>query len=212
MECLPVGTKNLTRKADQRRADDRLAVRNENASEDDRFPALTEKQRNDATLQAILVYDKNFLQFRKQNEGKGVIVVSIAVTAEGMHPTGRNVGRSIVKEMEQVSLYNDGMANLVRLVTCKGVTYYENPTVEEQRELGAPGELLFNAKGNKQLAMHVEKVMQVNITPRDDCPREHQAFTADSREWLSATRVTIQSWGSLLTLQNNRKLRIRLQR
>ena len=59
------------------------------------------------------------------------------------------------------------MANLVRLVTHKGVTYYENPTVEGQSKLGAPGELLFDAKGNKQLAMHVERVMQVYVLHRE---------------------------------------------
>ena len=58
------------------------------------------------------------------------------------------------------------MADLVRLVTHKGVTYYENPTVEGQSKLGAPGELLFDAKGNKQLAMHIERVMQVYVLHR----------------------------------------------
>jgi hypothetical protein len=88
--------------------------------------------------------------------------------------------------MERASLWNgEGVSNLVRLVTHKGVTYYENPTKAEQKAFGAPGELLFNSEGNKQLAMKVEKVMQVYIiTPRGDCPVwEHQAFTADSREW-----------------------------
>jgi hypothetical protein len=65
-----------------------LAVKSAGAVDDLGFPALTEKQRKDATSQAILIYDKKFLQFRKQNEGKGVIKVSIAVTAEGLHPSG----------------------------------------------------------------------------------------------------------------------------
>ena len=110
-------------------------VRNAGAVEDFGFPALMEKQRKDATLQAILEYDKKFLQFRKQNEGKEVIVVSIAVTAEGLQPSGRNTGNSIMKELEQASLTSSaGMANLVRIVRYKGGTYYENPTTVEQRE------------------------------------------------------------------------------
>ena len=40
---------------------------------------------------------------------------------------------------------------------------FENPTKAEQKGLGAPGELLFNAKGNKQLVMHVKKAMQVYV-------------------------------------------------
>ena len=44
--------------------------------------------------------------------------------------------------------------------------YYENSTVEEQKRFGASGELLFNAEGNKELAMHVEKVMQVYVFNR----------------------------------------------
>ncbi len=141
-------------------------VRNAGAVKDFGFPALMEKQRKNATSQAILEYDKKFLQFRKQNEGKEVIIVSIAVTAEGLQPSGRNAGNSIMKELEQASLTSSaGMANLVRIVRYKGGTYYENPTTVEQRELGAPGELLFNTEG-KQHEMHVEKVMQVYILHR----------------------------------------------
>ena len=43
------------------------------------------------------------------------------------------------------------------------ITTYENPTAGEMSELGAPGELLFDAGGNRQLAMHVEKVMQIYV-------------------------------------------------
>ena len=157
-----------------------MAVRSAGAVDDLGIPALTEKQRKDATSQAILVYDKKFLQVRKLNEGK-LIVVSIAVSAEGLHPSGRNAGRLIESEMERASLWSgEGMANLVRLVTRNGVTHYENPTVEEQRELGAPGELLFNAEGNKQLAMHVEKVMQVNVL-------YHKNFTQEKIKLLQHT-------------------------
>ena len=151
-------------------------VRNAGAVEDFGFPALMEKQRKDATLQAILEYDKKFLQFRKQNEGKEVIVVSIAVTAEGLQPSGRNAGNSIMKELEQASLTSSaGMANLVQIVEYKGGKYYENPTTVEQRELGAPGELLFNTEG-KQLEMHVEKVMQVYILHRRNTRRNHRRW------------------------------------
>jgi len=163
-KCLPAGKKNSTRPSNIRRKKNRLAVRNAGAVEDIGFPALTDTLRLVSTSQAILDYDEKFLQFRKQNEGKGVIVVSIAVTAEGLHPSGRNAGKSIVEEMKQASLWNgEGMANIVRLVTRKGIKYYENPTYEEMSELGAPGELLFDAEGNRQLAMHVEKVMQVYV-------------------------------------------------
>jgi len=107
-----------------------------------------------------------------------------------------------VKEMQQASLWNDaGMANLVQLVPYKGIQYYKNPTVADQKAFGAPGELLFNAKGNKQLALHVEKVMHVNVLYREKFyPREDQASTADSREWYSETSATLQNRGSLLCL------------
>ena len=52
-------------------------------------------------------------------------------------------------------------------MTCKGVSYYENPTVEEQKRFGASGELLYNAEGNTQLAMHVEKMMKVFVFNRE---------------------------------------------
>ena len=164
------GDEESEKKFQYTKGEDKLEVGNARAVEDDSFPALTEKQRKDATSQAILIYDEKFLQFRKQNKGKGVIIVSIVVTAEGLHPSGRIAGHSIVKELERASLCSHGMANLVQLVTCKGVTYYVNPTVEEQKRLGASGELLFNAEGNHQLAMHVEKVMQVYTLHRERLP------------------------------------------
>jgi hypothetical protein len=82
-----------------------LAVRNAGAVEDIEFPALTETMRMDATSQAIRDFDEKFLQFRKQNEGKGEIVVGIAVSAEGLHPSGRNACLSIVEEMKRASLW-----------------------------------------------------------------------------------------------------------
>ena len=166
-----MGKKNPTRKSDKQKSKDRLEVRKAAAVADVVIPALTKPQMNDATSKALCLFDKKFLQVGKLNEGK-FIVVSIAVTAEDMHPSGRNAGNSIVKEMQQASLWNNaGMANLVQLVPYKGVQYYENPTVADQKAFGAPGELLFNSEGNKQLAMKVEKVMQVYIiTRRGDCP------------------------------------------
>ena len=38
-----------------------------------------------------------------------------------------------------------------------------NPTLAETRALGDPRELLFDAKGNTQLAMYIEKAMQVHV-------------------------------------------------
>ena len=148
-------------------------VRNASAVEDIGIPVLTETLRLVSTLQAILDFDLKFLQFRKHYKGKGVIVVSIAVTAEGLHPSGRNVGKSIVDEMNRASLYGvEGMANVVRLVTHNGINYYENHTNEEIREFGTPGVLLFNAGANRQLAMHVEKVMQVYVLNREMISQE----------------------------------------
>jgi hypothetical protein len=46
--------------------------------------------------------------------------------------------------------------------------------------LGAPGELLYNAKGNKQLAMHVEKAMHVNVL-------YHEMFTQENIKLLQLT-------------------------
>lgn len=65
---------------------------------------------------------------------------------------------------------SNGMANLVRLH--KGTSYYENPTLQEQIKLGPPGKLLFNAEGNKQLAMQVEKAMQAYLIYREMIAQE----------------------------------------
>ena len=151
----------------KRQMEDRLEVeRLTVAAGAEEIPALTETQIYNATKKAIDLFDKNYLLFRKQNKKKGLIVPSIAVSAEGLHPdTGKNTGCSIEKEMERASLWSSsGMANLVRLH--KGTSCYENPTVEEQKRLGPPGKLLFNAEGNKQLAMKVEKALQVYLLYR----------------------------------------------
>ena len=151
----------------KRQMEDRLEVeRLTVAAGAEEIPALTETQIYNATKKAIDLFDKNYLLFRKQNKKKGLIVPSIAVSAEGLHPdTGKNTGCLIEKEMEQASLWSSsGMANLVRLH--KGTSCYENPTVEEQKRLGPPGKLLFNAEGNKQLAMKVEKALQVYLLYR----------------------------------------------
>ena len=153
--------------SNKRRKEERLEVHGLTlAAGANEIPALTETQIYNATKKAIDLFDKNYLLFRKQNKKKGLIVPSIAVSAEGLHPdTGKNTGCLIEKEMEQASLWSSsGMANLVRLH--KGTSCYENPTVEEQKRLGPPGKLLFNAEGNKQLAMKVEKALQVYLLYR----------------------------------------------
>ncbi len=62
---------------------------------------MTEEQKNDAIAEAMRVYDEKYLQFRKKNKEKdGVDVVSLAVAAEGLLPSGRNVGALIDFEME----------------------------------------------------------------------------------------------------------------
>ena len=89
-------------------------------------PALTEQQMEDATAKALISFNKKHLQVRKLNAGK-VIVVSITTVSEGLHPsTGYNVWKTIVKEMQQASLFSTGMANVIRLVICKGAAYYES--------------------------------------------------------------------------------------
>ena len=78
------------------------------------YPALTTEQKEDATAKALLSFNEKHLQVGKLNERK-VIVVSIAVVSEGLYPsTGYNVGKSIVKEMQQASLLLTGMANVIR--------------------------------------------------------------------------------------------------
>jgi hypothetical protein len=89
--------KNSTSLFNKRRKEEELVVRNAGAVEDIGFPALTETMRMDA--QASRDFDKKFLQFRKQNKGMGEIVVSIAVSAEGLHPSGRNAGH-LMEEMK----------------------------------------------------------------------------------------------------------------
>ena len=60
------------------------------------------------------------------------------------------------------------------------MTYYENPTLVEMKALGDPGELIFDAKGNKQLAMQVEKAMQVHVL-------NHENFTQEKIKLLQLT-------------------------
>ena len=113
---------SLTRKTDRQKSKDRLEVRKAAAVADVVIPALTKQQMVDATSKALFLFNEKLLQVRKLNEGK-VIVVSIAVTAEGLHPSRRNAGHSIMREMQQASLWNHaGMANLVRLVPYKGLS------------------------------------------------------------------------------------------
>jgi len=83
-----VGKKNPPRKNNERIKNDKLEVRMAAAVADAVFPALTKQQMVDATSKALPLFNKKLLQVRKLNEGK-VIVVSIAVTAEGLHPSGR---------------------------------------------------------------------------------------------------------------------------
>ena len=124
----------------------RLDVKTAAAVADLEYPALTTQQMEDATTKALLSFNKKHLQVGELNERK-VIVVSIAVVGEGQHPsTGRKVGKSIEREMQTVSLWSTGMANFIRLVTHKGVSYYENPSLAETKALGDPGELIFDAK------------------------------------------------------------------
>ncbi len=107
-----MGKKNPTRKSDKQKSKDRLEVRKAAAVADVVIPALTKHQMDDATSKALFLFNEKLLQVRKLNEGK-VIVVNIAVTAEGLHPSRRKAGRSLVKEMQQASLWNNaGMANL----------------------------------------------------------------------------------------------------
>ncbi len=63
------------------------------------------------------------------------------------------------------------------------------------------GDLIFDAKGNKQLAMYIEKAMQVHVLNRQVFSRENiKQIPADCGFWLSATRGTLQSRGLLLPL------------
>jgi hypothetical protein len=184
--CIPAGKRNPPRKdVSDNMKKKRLDVKTAAAVADLEYPALTTQQMEDATTKALLSFNKKHLQVGELNERK-VIVVSIAVVGEGQHPsTGRKVGKSIEREMQTVSLWSTGMANIIRLVTHKGVSYYENPSLAETKALGDPGELIFDAKRNKQLAMHIEKAMQVYVLHRQLFTQEKiklLQLTADSRE------------------------------
>ena len=133
--CLPMGKNNPQRNnnisSNKRPKKERLEVKTAAAVAEVEIPALTKQQMVDATSKALLIFNKKLLEVRNLNEEK-VIVVSIAVTAEGLHPSGRNVGNTIENEMQETSLWSTaGIANLVRLVTRKGKTYFENPTYAE---------------------------------------------------------------------------------
>ena len=124
--------KNLKRKSDidrnKQTSKNRLEARKATVVPDLEISALTKQQKDDTTSKALKLFNEKLLQIRKLNEGR-VIVVSIAVTAEGLLPSRKKVGSSIVKEMEQASLWSGtGMANLVRLVSCNGETYYKTYT------------------------------------------------------------------------------------
>lgn len=133
--CLSMGKNNPQRNnnmsSNKRLKKERLEVKTAAAVAEVEIPALTKQQMVDATSKALLIFNKKLLEVRNLNEEK-VIVVSIAVTAEGLHPSGRNVGNTIENEMQETSLWSTaGIANLVRLVTRKGETYFENPTYAE---------------------------------------------------------------------------------
>ena len=133
--CLSMGKNNPQRNnnisSNKRPKKERLEVKTAAAVAEVEIPALTKQQMVDATSKALLIFNKKLLEVRNLNEEK-VIVVSIAVTAEGLHPSGRNVGNTIENEMQETSLWSTaGIANLVRLVTRKGETYFENPTYAE---------------------------------------------------------------------------------
>jgi hypothetical protein len=123
--------RNNNMSSNKRLKKERLEVKTAAAVAEVEIPALTKQQMVDATSKALLIFNKKLLEVRNLNEEK-VIVVSIAVTAEGLHPSGRNVGNTIENEMQETSLWSTaGIANLVRLVTRKGETYFENPTYAE---------------------------------------------------------------------------------
>lgn len=133
--CLSMGKNNPQRNnnmsSNKRLKKERLEVKTAAAVAEVEIPALTKQQMVDATSKALLIFNKKLLEVRNLNEEK-VIVVSIAVTAEGLHPSGRNVGNTIENEMQETSLWSTaGIANLVRLVTRKGETYFKNPTYSE---------------------------------------------------------------------------------
>jgi hypothetical protein len=89
---LPAGFKNVN-PGNIRELEDRWEVKRLTAAATaaEEIPALTETQIYNATKKAIDLFDKNYLLFRKQNKKKGIIVPSIAVSAEGLHPsTGKN--------------------------------------------------------------------------------------------------------------------------
>ena len=86
----PVGKKSLTRKTDRQESKDRLEVRKAAAVADVVIPALTKQQMVDATSKALFLFNEKLLQVRKLNERK-VIVVSIAVTAEGLYKLISNI-------------------------------------------------------------------------------------------------------------------------
>ena len=87
-ECKPAGMKNPKRIYNNWKAEKALEVKKAAAVANVVIPALMKPQMYNATLKAIFLFDKKFLQLRKQNEG--VIVISIAVSAEDLHPSGSN--------------------------------------------------------------------------------------------------------------------------
>ena len=167
-DCLAAGKMNQPRKYNTTLKNRRKEVMAAAVKLNSEYPALTKEQMKFATSKALISFNEKYLQCGKKNEGKE-IVVSIAVVGEGMHPsTGYLSGKSIVNEMRAASITNSYhiMSNLVRLLTHKHVSYLENPTIEDAKSLGAPGELLFDAKCNMQLAMFIEKAMQVQVLYR----------------------------------------------
>ena len=168
-DCLPEGKVNPTLESTARMNTRRKEVLEAAEKLNYEYPALTKEQIKIATSKALISFNEKYLQFRKKNEGKE-IAVSIAVVGEGMHTCGLLSGKSIVSEMKTASITNrkkNIMGNLVRLVSHKGVSYFEIPTEKEADALGAPGELLFDAKSNMQLALFVEKAMQVQVLYRE---------------------------------------------
>jgi hypothetical protein len=80
----------------------------------------------------LVVWLKSYLTF---------VIISITVVSESIIRNGKMIGRSLNEELRSSSLCNGSttlMASLLKLTKIGAVTYFENPTYKESKDLGPP--------------------------------------------------------------------------
>jgi hypothetical protein len=164
-----LGHKNVPSTSDICRVEEkkveRLEAKAANAVMIAALPKPSQEELSRVFARVLKIFDFALQVIKNDNPGK-VILVSIAVTSENVHPgTGVRLGKTIEQELAQASLFSSkkNCANLVKLVEVGGETYFRNPTRLERKNIGPPGVLLYDAGNCKHTCEFVKMFMQMII-------------------------------------------------